>query len=253
MVFNFVSYVKNRKIGSTYPSIDTKPESSAKRFFKKFRASLAQKCAAVVDSMPFIRPRSSTGLCNIVELQGMSHLCQSTFIQFVPLVFSLNVLISPQPNSTFEWWNPLKSIYRSWLSFWYHPPLLNKFRKNTLQWANNFCTTNIKNLVLRYPRRKEQMPFKSHIFGVSRQAFCGVCRSPVSNWFNLFLADIYSWPVRTNVSFFQINLRKEILNVFPLHRINITFPSHSLNIILHIGVVVSFNLPPSQSILFSIC
>lgn len=72
IVFNFVSYVKNRKIGSTYPSIDTKPESSAKRILKKFRASLARKCAAVVNSMPFIRPRSSTGLSNIIELQGMS-------------------------------------------------------------------------------------------------------------------------------------------------------------------------------------
>lgn len=73
IVFNLLTYVKNRKIGSTYPSIDTKPESRAKRFLKKCRASLAQKCAAVVNKMPFIRPRNSTGLSNIIELQGMSY------------------------------------------------------------------------------------------------------------------------------------------------------------------------------------
>lgn len=88
MVFNFVAYVKNRKIGSTYPSINTKPESSAKRLLKKFRASLARKCAAVVNSMPFIRPRTSTELSNIIELHGMSYrsielkLISFNFIQF---------------------------------------------------------------------------------------------------------------------------------------------------------------------------
>lgn len=70
LVFNFVTYVKNRKIGSTYPSIDSKPDSKAKRVLEKFCASLRRKCAAVMDSMPFIRPRSSTGLVNIIELQG---------------------------------------------------------------------------------------------------------------------------------------------------------------------------------------
>lgn len=78
MVFNFVTYVKNRKIGSTYPSIDAKPESSTKRFLKKFRASLARKCAAVVNAMPFIRPRPSPDLSNSFELQGMCYLVQPT-------------------------------------------------------------------------------------------------------------------------------------------------------------------------------
>lgn len=98
MVFNFVSYVKNRKIGSTYPSIDTKPESRTKRLLKKFRASLAQKCAAVVNSMPFIRPRASPGLYNIIELQGMSPALilspafqSNRFIFFIIKLFKITV------------------------------------------------------------------------------------------------------------------------------------------------------------------
>lgn len=72
MVFSFVTYIKNRRIGSTYPSIDAKPDSKAKILLRKLGDSFAQKYIRVMNSMPFIRPRPSTGLINIIELQGMS-------------------------------------------------------------------------------------------------------------------------------------------------------------------------------------
>lgn len=71
MVISFVTYIKNRRIGSTYPSIDAKPDSQVKKSLKKLRESFARKCRIVMNAMPFIRPRASTGLINIIELQGM--------------------------------------------------------------------------------------------------------------------------------------------------------------------------------------
>ena len=74
MVISFVTYIKNRRIGSTYPSIDAKPDSQAKKTLRKLRESIAQKCIAIMNAMPFISPRVSTGLINIIELQGMFEL-----------------------------------------------------------------------------------------------------------------------------------------------------------------------------------
>lgn len=74
MVISFVTYVKNRRIGSTYPSIDAKPESQATKTLRKLREAIAQKCIAIMNAMPFISPRVSTGLINIIELQGMFQL-----------------------------------------------------------------------------------------------------------------------------------------------------------------------------------
>lgn len=71
MVLSFVTYMKNRRIGSTYPSIDAKPDSRVKRLLRKLGDSLTEKYIRVMNSMPFIRPRLSTGLINIIELQGM--------------------------------------------------------------------------------------------------------------------------------------------------------------------------------------
>lgn len=71
MVISFVTYIKNRRIGSTYPSIDAKPDSQAKKTLRKLREAIAQKCMAIMKSMPFISPRVSAGLINIIELQGM--------------------------------------------------------------------------------------------------------------------------------------------------------------------------------------
>lgn len=70
MVLNFVSYMKNRQIGSTYPTIDVKPDSKAKKLFKKIRATLRRKCASVVNAIPFIRPTPTMALFEIIELQG---------------------------------------------------------------------------------------------------------------------------------------------------------------------------------------
>lgn len=70
MVLAFITYYKNRKIGSTYPSINTKPDSKFKKAFKKIRESFVQKCAGFMNSMPFVRPKPCTELINAIELQG---------------------------------------------------------------------------------------------------------------------------------------------------------------------------------------
>lgn len=71
MVFAFVTYIKNRQIGSTYPSINGNPDSKFKKTFEKIRESLSQKCVGILNLVPFIHPRPSTGLMNTIELQGM--------------------------------------------------------------------------------------------------------------------------------------------------------------------------------------
>lgn len=71
MVCAFVTYIKNRQIGSTYPSIDAKPDSKIKKTLKKLSTSFTQRCIEFLNSIPFIHPRPSTGLMNILELQGM--------------------------------------------------------------------------------------------------------------------------------------------------------------------------------------
>lgn len=76
MVFALVTYIKNRQIGSTYPSINASPDSKTKKTLKKLRESLVQKCVRIMNSMPFIHPRPSTGLINIIELQGMLRIHQ---------------------------------------------------------------------------------------------------------------------------------------------------------------------------------
>lgn len=76
MVLNFVTYIKNRQIASTYPSIDSKPDSKAKKFFKKFRETVARKCNAVVNAIPFIRSKASNEFdeFDFLELQGINQM-----------------------------------------------------------------------------------------------------------------------------------------------------------------------------------
>ncbi|XP_031636728.1 phosphatidylinositol 4-kinase type 2-alpha isoform X2 [Contarinia nasturtii] len=69
VVISLVAYMKNRRIGSTYPSIDAKPDSKVKKTFRKIREAFVQKCIIIFNSVPFIHPRASTGLINIIELQ----------------------------------------------------------------------------------------------------------------------------------------------------------------------------------------
>lgn len=71
MVWAFVTYIKNRQIGSTYPSIDAKPDSKFKKTLKKLGESLSQRCVNILNLIPFIHPRPCTGLINILDLQGM--------------------------------------------------------------------------------------------------------------------------------------------------------------------------------------
>lgn len=86
MVISFVTYIKNRRIGSTYPSIDAKPDSRVKKTVKKISKSLVRACICIMNEMPFIHPRASTGLINIIELQGTfyfssSHQMLRTFME----------------------------------------------------------------------------------------------------------------------------------------------------------------------------
>lgn len=71
MIVNLKNYIKNRRIGSTYPSIDTKPDSKAKKVLKKVGAYLFCKYIDAFNAIPFIHPRPAIGLINAIELQGM--------------------------------------------------------------------------------------------------------------------------------------------------------------------------------------
>lgn len=72
MVLAFITYMKNRRIGSTYPSIDSKPDSKFKKAFKKVQQSFVRKCANFMNSMPFVRPKPCSELINAIQLQGMT-------------------------------------------------------------------------------------------------------------------------------------------------------------------------------------
>lgn len=96
MVLNFVTYIKDRQIASTYPSIDSKPDSKAKKLFKKFRETITRKCNAVVNAIPFIRARASNEFdeLDFLELQGinqMSHLKGTSRFMCLLLVIKENL------------------------------------------------------------------------------------------------------------------------------------------------------------------
>lgn len=82
-----MTYIKNRRIGSTYPSINEKPESKVKKTLRKIREALIQKC---IDMMkPLVRPQPTTGWIDI-ELKGMSSIFPPFFCEACEFRASVN-------------------------------------------------------------------------------------------------------------------------------------------------------------------
>lgn len=72
MVFNVKTYIKDRRIRSTYPSIDAKVDSATVKTLRKIRAYLLGKCVAVLSVVPLvIRPRPRDGVIDDFEILGM--------------------------------------------------------------------------------------------------------------------------------------------------------------------------------------
>lgn len=71
MLVGFVSYVKSRHIGSTYPSINARPSTKALKTEKKIRRYLLAKLKKVVNALPFLRYKDTIIMGNSIELKGM--------------------------------------------------------------------------------------------------------------------------------------------------------------------------------------
>lgn len=70
MIFGFVTYVKNRRIGSTYPTINAKPATKALKAEKKIRVYLLAKLVKLVNALPLPRYKDAIIVGNTIELNG---------------------------------------------------------------------------------------------------------------------------------------------------------------------------------------
>lgn len=73
MLFGFVAYVKNRRVGSTYPSINAKPTTKTLKTEKRRSvSSLAKlvKLEKLVNVLPLLRCKDSIITGNVIELKG---------------------------------------------------------------------------------------------------------------------------------------------------------------------------------------
>lgn len=70
MLFGFVAYVKNRRVGSTYPSINAKPATKTLKTEKKRSVSSLAKLVKFVNVLPLLRCKDSIVTGNVIELKG---------------------------------------------------------------------------------------------------------------------------------------------------------------------------------------
>lgn len=70
MLFRFVTYVKNRRNGSPYPSINAKPGTKAQKTEKKIRVYVLAKLKKFVNSLPLPRYKDAIITGNTIELKG---------------------------------------------------------------------------------------------------------------------------------------------------------------------------------------
>lgn len=69
-MLGFVTYVKNRRIGSAYPSINAKPSTKALKTEKKIRVYLLSKLVKCVNALPMLRYRDPIIMGDTIELSG---------------------------------------------------------------------------------------------------------------------------------------------------------------------------------------
>lgn len=60
MIFaNLSEYVKNRRYASTYPSINTKPDTKVKKTLRKVQCYLIGNCVKMFNTVTLKRPKSA--------------------------------------------------------------------------------------------------------------------------------------------------------------------------------------------------
>lgn len=70
MLFGFVTYVKHRRIGSAYPSINAKPATKALKNKTKIGVYLTAKLVKFMHSLSLPRYKDVIVLGNTIELKG---------------------------------------------------------------------------------------------------------------------------------------------------------------------------------------
>lgn len=70
MVINLAAYLKNRRIGSTYPCINAKPASKSTKTVKKIQSTLIGKCVTLINAMNFRRHKVKGLIGSTIEMQG---------------------------------------------------------------------------------------------------------------------------------------------------------------------------------------
>lgn len=87
MIFGFVTYVKNRRIGSPYPIINARPATKALKTEKKIRIFSLAKLVKFVNTLPLLRYKDATIIMgNTIELMG-------TFIDSLIIPYALIIII----------------------------------------------------------------------------------------------------------------------------------------------------------------
>lgn len=70
MLLGFVAYMKNRRVGSTYPSINARPATKTLKTEKRRSRNSLAKLVKFVNVLPLLRCKDSIITGNVIELTG---------------------------------------------------------------------------------------------------------------------------------------------------------------------------------------